>query len=770
MVLRCSGHRLRFSGVTDQVRERAREGRWIVARDKRVRRRRSLDDFAKAGVIGENAWYAQRHGFDSREPERLALRGKDDGVGGQQQTHQAIVVHNRSNFDLFGKVVCVDGVPDIAFQRTFTDEKEFGLQPKSIPEDCYRLDQRGVPFNRVETGRCDGQEGSVSPIDSSIGGSGARAGQSGEVDAIMDDVRRCDPEVTGVGIGDAVRHRNPAICGTENDFLQCRCYPIAQAFRRTCCVSRAVDRGHHCGLGTDAPGEPSIEVAIVKVPPEEVVAVCLAQRPQRPSSLRGAGHRGHIEVMDRDPGLFKIGAVIVGQTIKCRYRDRESAFVHGRQKVDEQALGATAFSQRVDNAQDLGTRLAHPTRRSAKSSAMSTGDKNRMAGLRPSEVRPIRARMSPRPYQICTRCVMDTSDPLVTFDELGQCNLCTNFLEKRLPVITATRESGPTIDEMMALVRERGRGRDYDCVIGVSGGVDSSYTAVLAAEHGLRILAVHMDNGWNSVTAVANVRNLVQILNLDYVTTVLPWKEFRQVQLAFLKASVPEAETPTDIAIQRAVHHHGLEHGVRTVLSGGNIATEGILPASWHYNARDMRYAHAILDAANCPRRYFESQRYGLREEAYYKVVRGIKTLYPLNAIHYTRQGARDRLEKDFGWQYYGSKHGESGYTKFIQTFYLYVKHGIDYRRATFCSEILLGKVTREEALAILDTPPFAQEAFDLEIDYVAKKLQVPRFEMDAIVALPPKFFFDYPNNAKRLGRIYDLYRWWMGKPKASNF
>ena len=365
---------------------------------------------------------------------------------------------------------------------------------------------------------------------------------------------------------------------------------------------------------------------------------------------------------------------------------------------------------------------------------------------------------------------MDTSDPLVEFDEQGHCGLCTDFLATRRYILTTMRDDGPTLEEQVAKIRERGRGRPYDCVVGVSGGVDSSYTCVIAAEQGLRVLAVHLDNGWDSVTAVGNIRNLVRALDLDYVTTVLPWKQFREVQLAFLKGSIPEAETPTDIAIQRAVHHHALKNGVKTILSGGNIATEGILPATWHYNARDIRYANAILDAANCPRRYFATQRYGVREESYYKIVRGIKTIYPLNSIEYTRQGARDRLERDFGWQYYGSKHGESGYTKFIQTFYLFAKHGIDYRRATFCSEILLGKISRDEALAILETPPFDQEQFELQIEYVCKKLQVPRAEMDAIIAAPPKFFFDYPNNARLLGRLYDLYRWLTGRTKASNF
>jgi N-acetyl sugar amidotransferase len=365
---------------------------------------------------------------------------------------------------------------------------------------------------------------------------------------------------------------------------------------------------------------------------------------------------------------------------------------------------------------------------------------------------------------------MDTTDPLIQFDDEGHCNLCRDFLHNRLPVIKSAQEGQETLEEMIEAVRKRGRGRAYDCVVGVSGGVDSSYTCALAAEHGLRVLAVHLDNGWDSVTSVANIRNLIRKLEIDYASTVLPWKEFRQVQLAFLKASVPEAETPTDIAIQLAVHSHALKNGVRTILGGGNIATEGVLPATWHYNARDIRYSYAILDAANCPRNYFATQKYGLLEETYYKVVRGIKTLYPLNRIRYSRHEARAKLERDYGWKYYGSKHGESGYTKFIQTFYLLVKHGIDYRRATFCSEILLGKIRREDALAILETPPFSKEAFEQEIDYVCKKLAIPRSEMEAIIAAPPKYYFDYPNNSRTLPLAYNLYRALTGRRKASNF
>lgn len=365
---------------------------------------------------------------------------------------------------------------------------------------------------------------------------------------------------------------------------------------------------------------------------------------------------------------------------------------------------------------------------------------------------------------------MDTSDPLIQFDDEGHCNLCNDYLTTRVKVIKTAQEGDTSVEELMSEVRSRGRDRKYDCVIGVSGGVDSSYVCTLAVEHGLRVLAVHMDNGWDSVTSVENIRNLVTALGIDYASHVLPWKEFRQVQLAFLRASVPEAETPTDVAIQKAVHQVALRNGVRTVLSGGNIATEGMTPVSWHYNARDTRYSYAILDSQNCPRRYFATQKHGALDEIYCKVIRAIRTVYPLNRIHYDRHTARRRLEREFSWKYYGSKHGESGYTKFIQNYYLYVKHGIDYRRATFSNEILQGRISREGALAELEKLPYSPEAIEQDIEYVCKKLLLPRSEMDAIIAAPPKYFFDFPNNARILGLLYDLYRALTRRTKASNF
>lgn len=365
---------------------------------------------------------------------------------------------------------------------------------------------------------------------------------------------------------------------------------------------------------------------------------------------------------------------------------------------------------------------------------------------------------------------MDTSDPQIQFDDNGWCNLCTDFLENRVAVMQRSADDGDTVSQVMDLAKARGRGRRYDCVIGVSGGVDSSFLCTLAAEHGLRILAVHLDNGWDSVTAVENVYNLLRSLGLDYESYVLPWKQFREVQIAFLRGSVPEAETPTDIAITRATHFYALKHKVPTILSGGNIAGEGVLPVSWHYNARDTRYSYAILDAAGCPRRYFATQRFSARDEVYCKFIRNIRTLYPLNHIRYDRETAIQGLSRKHGWKDYGAKHGESSYTKFIQSYYLFTKHGIDYRRAALSSEILTGSRGREEALTLLENLPYSEPEIDEAINYICKKLDVSSSDMRDIIAAPPKYYFDYRNNERVLGLLYDCYRALTGKKKTSNF
>jgi N-acetyl sugar amidotransferase len=372
-------------------------------------------------------------------------------------------------------------------------------------------------------------------------------------------------------------------------------------------------------------------------------------------------------------------------------------------------------------------------------------------------------------YQICTRCVMDTSDPEIVFDSNGVCNLCSDFLLNRFD-LSAPRDRSSELRGIFQQIKSKGRGHKYDCIVGVSGGVDSSAVLRLSVQEGLRVLAVHMDNGWNSPIAVQNISELVDALGVDYASYVLPWNEFREVQVAFLKASIPEVETPTDIAIARATHHFALAHKVPYILSGGNNASEGILPVAWHYNSRDTRYSHSILRSQGCPSRYFNHMRYGFLAEFYTKVIRGIKTIYPLNYVVYNKEVEREILERDYGWKYYGSKHGESRYTKFIQTYYLYVKHGIDYRRATASSEIFSNGLSRDAALSRLTLPPYSEDELREEISFISKKLLLTEEDLKYIISAPPKWYFDYPNNKSLLGFAYDAYRYLYKKKKTSNF
>jgi N-acetyl sugar amidotransferase len=365
--------------------------------------------------------------------------------------------------------------------------------------------------------------------------------------------------------------------------------------------------------------------------------------------------------------------------------------------------------------------------------------------------------------RVCTRCVMSTTDPDITFDASGRCNHCTDFLSR---IANLTYKPG-TSDRELATIVERikatGRGNEYDCVIGVSGGVDSCYAAYLVKTLGLRPLVVHMDNGWNSDTAVKNIMNVARTLEIDYQSVVLDWEEFRDLQLAFLRASVPEIETPTDIAIPAALHRVAAENGVRFIISGGNYATEGILPRAWHYNAKDVRFLRAV-------HRRFGSGKlgtfptFGFLKETYYKFFKGIRFVYLLNLVPYSKDEAMRKLQEELGWQYYGGKHYESKITGFVQSYILPVKFGIDYRRATLSSEICAGEITREEALEILKAPPFDAARVQEEKVYVAKKFGITLEEMDSILAAPPRTHRDYPNSERLLELLYGVYRRFVAK------
>jgi hypothetical protein len=378
-----------------------------------------------------------------------------------------------------------------------------------------------------------------------------------------------------------------------------------------------------------------------------------------------------------------------------------------------------------------------------------------------------------RVYQICSRCVMDTSDPWIFFDYQGRCNHCIDFLERRLSVTAySTTEKFSSITDgperlWASIPRNRG---SYDVVVGVSGGVDSSSVALLAQKAGLRVLAVHLDNGWDTPIALQNVLQLAELPGITYEAEVLNWSRFKAMQRAFIAAGVPDIELPTDIAIQAALHRAAVRHGIRTILSGGNIANEGILPVCWMYNPRDSLYAESILHQAGLPSAFYAPLKFGFRQELRCRLQHRIRTLYPLNKVRYSKDSARQHLTNTIGWQSYGGKHCESTYTRFCQLIYQPRRHGIDYRRSHLSADICLGLVTREQALDVLARPPWSDLDVDNDVAFVSRKLDFSGDQLHTAMASPPYWYVDFPTRKRLLGAAYNSFRILTGRRKASNF
>jgi len=369
-------------------------------------------------------------------------------------------------------------------------------------------------------------------------------------------------------------------------------------------------------------------------------------------------------------------------------------------------------------------------------------------------------------YQICNRCVMDTSDLEIKFDSLGNCNHCNNYFNNFTKLQYQGEASDKIIRDIVKKIKDTGRRSKYDCLIGVSGGVDSSYVAYLVKELGLRPLAVHMDNGWDSIEAVENIKNICNKLDIDYQSYILNWHEFKDIQISILRSSIPEVEIPTDVAIAATLHKVAAENSVKYIISGGNLATEGILPDSWFYNPKDAKLLKAIHKKyGTMPMKDFPLFDY--KKELYYKFVRGIRIVYLLNYLPFSKEDAILTLADKLDWKVYGGKHHESKYTSFVQSYIQPVKFNIDYRKATLSNEICSGKITREHALNELKEASYDVETISLQKKYVCKKLDISIVEFDRIMRLPVKTYKDYPNSQKKLEFIYDVYRKFFKKPIA---
>lgn len=348
--------------------------------------------------------------------------------------------------------------------------------------------------------------------------------------------------------------------------------------------------------------------------------------------------------------------------------------------------------------------------------------------------------------RVCARCIMDESDPDITFDSSGVCNHCIRYDRIRSHRVASATDREPQLLALVDEIKAAGKGRRYDCVIGVSGGVDSTYVASLVKDLGLRPLAVHFDNGWNSELAVANIEKVLRLLDIDLYTYVVDWEEFRDLQIAFLKSSTPDGEVPTDHAILALLYKTAAKHGLRHVLSGANVVTEGVLPESWAYGFLDWRYISSVHRRFGT-RGIASFPRISLPRMAWYALVRRIRYVSILNFVDYRKSEAMELLQSKLGWVYYGGKHYESIYTRFYQAYYLPRKFGIDKRRAHYSALVCGGQMSRDEAVALMAQPSYPADLLRQDCQYVLKKLELNVAEFEAILSSENKSFNAYPNS-----------------------
>lgn len=340
---------------------------------------------------------------------------------------------------------------------------------------------------------------------------------------------------------------------------------------------------------------------------------------------------------------------------------------------------------------------------------------------------------------VCKRCVMDSrSTPSFVLQENGFCNFCSRFFNTAELIAINDQEGNKVkLDQLVSQIKEAGKSNQYDCIIGLSGGVDSSYVAYWAWKAGLRPLAVHFDNGWNSELAVHNIEQIIKTTGFDLYTYVINWDEFRDLQRAYFKAGVIDIEVPTDHMIFATLYQVSAKNKVKYLLSGTNHQTEGILPKEWVFSKTDL------INLQDIHRRFGDVKlktypRLGHTQRFIYENLNGIRFVEPLQLQEYSKQLAKETIQREFGWRDYGGKHYESQFTKFYQGYVLPTKFKVDKRKAHLSTLVCNGEITREKALQELEQPPIPENELSDLYNYSIKKLGFTNEEFQAIMQSEP--------------------------------
>ncbi|HCF03051.1 N-acetyl sugar amidotransferase [Flavobacterium sp.] len=353
-----------------------------------------------------------------------------------------------------------------------------------------------------------------------------------------------------------------------------------------------------------------------------------------------------------------------------------------------------------------------------------------------------------RNYQICSNCIMDTSDSKIVFDVTGVCDHCNDFYTNVKPNWHTDEKGRAEVQAIVEKIKNDGKGKDFDCILGMSGGVDSSYLLHLSVkELGLRPLVFHVDGGWNSELAVHNIQVMIDKLGLDLYTEVINWEEMKDFQLAFFKSGVPHLDIPQDHAFIATLYNFANKYNIKYILNGGNISTECVRnPMEFLYYGTDMAQIRDIRKQFSTNK--METYPFSpiLKHKFYLKYIKGVNVVKPLNYMPYVKEDALKLLADTYGWTPYPQKHFESRFTKFYEGYWLPERFGFDTRRVQYSSLILTGQLSREKALEKMSKPAYNPEIIDEEFKYIATKLGITIEELRGYLTMPKKFYWNYKN------------------------